>query len=629
MFARVIKNFLVILTFASGMMPSGTLAQRPIGTQDGSMRAIENVGNLDVYVKGPNGGALTRAAVVTLAKVNGQFFREGTARAGHLRIENVPPTEYNLRVVAPGFSTATKKVEVRESADMKVTIELEATSEGINAISDREAALLGPKAQKVLGKAIEALRMNKTADARGFLDNAYRMAPGSGEVQYLYGAYELRVGDSAQARSYWAKTLELDPEHYRALISMSEALLHENKAGEAMPYLERAVKAEPTAWRPHALTAEAYLKQGLSEEAIQQAERAQSLGHGKAAVVQPVLAAALFKQGKSEQAMAILQNYVKEHPSDTEAKKEFAALQNSKEGSPDSEAMGSATVGGEVDVLPSSWLPPDIDEKVGDVEPGAVCNLDEVLKKTGNRIQEFLQNVDRFTATESMQRESINKWGIAASPINRKFEYLVDVEEVKAGFFSVEEYRTNSQGGNEFADDIASIGVPAMILILHQHNTVNFDIACEGLATWNGRKAWQVHFRQRSDRPNTMRAYKMGLLGQAHAVGLKGRAWIAADTFQVLRMETQMIAPMREIHLAADYTAIEYAPVYFKGRDLEMWLPQSAEVYSDWKGRRFHWRHSFSNYLLFSVDDKQHISLPKTEAEAPATPGGETSKPNP
>jgi hypothetical protein len=47
---------------------------------------------------------------------------------------------------------------------------------------------------------------------------------------------------------------------------------------------------------------------------------------------------------------------------------------------------------------------------------------------------------------------------------------------------------------------------------------------------------------------------------------------------------------------------------------VSLWLPQSAEVFFDWKGRRIHRRHSFSDYLLFAVEDKQHISAPKSEA---------------
>jgi hypothetical protein len=59
-----------------------------------------------------------------------------------------------------------------------------------------------------------------------------------------------------------------------------------------------------------------------------------------------------------------------------------------------------------------------------------------------------------------------------------------------------------------------------------------------------------------------------------------------------------------------------------------MWLPQSAEVFADWRGRRFHRRHSFSKYLLFSVDEKQKISAPKITEEASQNPAVEVAKPN-
>jgi len=43
------------------------------------------------------------------------------------------------------------------------------------------------------------------------------------------------------------------------------------------------------------------------------------------------------------------------------------------------------------------------------VEPGSACNLEEVVQKAGQRIQEFVKNVERFTATESLVHETINK----------------------------------------------------------------------------------------------------------------------------------------------------------------------------------------------------------------------------
>ena len=70
---------------------------------------------------------------------------------------------------------------------------------------------------------------------------------------------------------------------------------------------------------------------------------------------------------------------------------------------------------------------------------------------------------------------------------------------------------------------------------------------------------------------------------------------------------------MPQIKLVADHTAIEYGPVRFHIPNVETWLPQSAEVYYDWRGKRIHRRHSFSNYMLFGVDEKQHIAEPKIQ----------------
>lgn len=194
---------------------------------------------------------------------------------------------------------------------------------------------------------------------------------------------------------------------------------------------------------------------------------------------------------------------------------------------------------------------------------------------------------------------------------------MVSIQESQPGIFDVEEFRNSAGSAGGFPDGIETNGLPSMVLIFHPLYARDFEMTCEGLASWNGSLAWQVHFRQRSDRPNRMRAYKVGIDGPSFPVALKGRAWIAADSFQIVRMETDMIAPIPQIRLAADYTVIEYGPVHFSERKLDMWLPQSAEVYFDWRGKRIHRRHSFSKYLLFSVDDKQNISAPKATQETP------------
>src|SRR5712692_8439635 len=263
-----------------------------------------------------------------------------------------------------------------------VQLQPAAAEEGASA--DPRVSSLAPKAQKAIGKAFEGLGSNMTLTAQGatkvrnHLETAYRVAPTSAEVSYLFGVYWLQMNDRAQAKSYWKKTIELYPHHYRALISLGQSLVDENKLGEALPYLERAVQAEPSFWRAHAIYADLYLRQGFPEEAVKHAERALQLGHGDAAVVQRYLAAALAKRGEKDKAVSVLQAYVQDNHGDTAAKKQLERLQLPETENPRDAAETSSqdmvepwTLDGITALpLPTSWLPPDTDKKVPPVELG-------------------------------------------------------------------------------------------------------------------------------------------------------------------------------------------------------------------------------------------------------------------
>src|SRR5262249_879227 len=149
-----------------------------------------------------------------------------------------------------------------------------------------------------------------------------------------------------------------------------------------------------------------------------------------------------------------------------------------------------------------------------------------------------------------------------------------------------------------------------------------YEMRCEGLAHLNGsgRLAWQVHFKQRPDKPVRDRVYRFGESGVAYPVALGGRAGIDAETFQVVRMGPDIDAPPQAIPLMADHTILEYGAVHFEKDHVDMWLPRTAEVYTEIRDRRTHRRHTFSDYFLFSVDDRQKIHTPKTEQAPAAAP---------
>jgi tetratricopeptide (TPR) repeat protein len=643
MCVRILNYLWVILIISCGfLLPVEVWAGQPAAEPGGQvpysssstvtagqaqLEDVEKQADIDVYVKGPNGAPLDGSAVVTLTKLDGAFVDQKTAKNGYARFNGVHATEYRIQVLAPKYQATARQLEVQERSLAKITIDMTPLS-AEEAASSVGFYSLAPKTQREVGKALEELRANKPNDARKHLEAAQKGAPTSAEIEYLFGVYSSQVNDQVQAKAYWMKTLELNPKHLSALLAVGQELLQENKSTEAMPYLTRAAEAEPSSWRAHALLAEGLVLQHQNDEATKEAERAIQLGHERAAVVQPLLARALAGRGDRDEATKVLQAYVETHPRDTAANKDLEALKNPKAGdaSSDTAAAASEMAAMNKDAtalpMPSKWMPPDVDEKVPPVEAGASCAVDDVVSKAGKQLLDLISDVDRFAATESLTHESINRSGLASYPEKRKFDYVVSIQEVQHGYLNVEEYRNAGGSPAEFPNGVATNGLPALVLIFHPYNAMNFEMTCEGLARWNGGLAWQIHFKQRTDKPNTIKRYRIGADGPSYPVALKGRTWISADNYQILRLETDLVAPVPQIRLVADHTAVEYGPVKFSKGNVNMWLPQSAEVYYEWKGRRVHRRHSFSNYLLFGVEDKQKITVPKVdEAPADSAPG--------
>jgi len=178
---------------------------------------------------------------------------------------------------------------------------------------------------------------------------------------------------------------------------------------------------------------------------------------------------------------------------------------------------------------------------------------------------------------------------------------------------SVEEYRKASGIHQDFPEDIETVGLPSLALIFHPYLRERYDFQCEGLGSWRGKGAWVVHFQQRADQASGMLTYHIGR--RYIAVGLKGRAWVDAETSQIVAMESDIMKPISEIKLFRDHQLVEYGPVSFRNNATQLWLPKSADWYCSISGKRFYRRHSFNEFLLFSVDDKQKIGAPQIPAE--------------
>ena len=258
------------------------------------------------------------------------------------------------------------------------------------------------------------------------------------------------------------------------------------------------------------------------------------------------------------------------------------------------------------------WQPAGIDETKLSVAPGVTCP-DNVIEKSGEGVQELVKNVSRIAALEHLLHEQVDEIGNPITKQTRDYNYVASISEYQPGFLSVDEYRDAHSGLNDYPDHISSSGFAALALVFHPDMRDNFTMTCEGLGDWKGQSVWIVHFRQRDDRPARIHDYKLG--AQIYSVRLKGRAWITSDKFQIVRIESELVDPMKPIQLLSEHQIVEYGPNPFPRKNMELWLPKTAEIYFDFRRHRYYRRHSFDHYMLFSVESEDKQKPPKTPVD--------------
>jgi hypothetical protein len=261
------------------------------------------------------------------------------------------------------------------------------------------------------------------------------------------------------------------------------------------------------------------------------------------------------------------------------------------------------------------WAPPDVDDAIPPVSTVTPCPLPQLLHDASDRVQELADNLQRFSAKERIGDADIDKNGKPHNGRTSVFDYVAEIRS-DLGSTYVEEYRS---GGSAIASSagLLDTGTAAFALIFHPLHIEQFAMDCEGLTSIGTRPVWQLHFAQRPDRVNDFHAFRVN--GNLYRVNLKGRAWVAADNYVVVRLETDLIEPIKEIALQVEHMVIDYGPVEFRKRNLQLWLPGSASLYVDFHGHRYQRRHDFSDFQLFWVETEQQVrethqgTLPKTK----------------
>ncbi len=597
-------------------------AQRPAGPPTAPQRSAtsssvfptENT-DVAVSVRESTGVPLPVGAMVKLYSGGGSYRTASTQDGATATFTKIFSGEYDVEVTALGYKTAKEHVSVfAGGATITVYIYMHPENEGASGSVAPPALIMTPRLQGEIDKGLEKQRKREFEEARKHFEKAAKMAPGNPDVQYLLGMLEYVQEHFDAARKKFELALSIYPSHERSLLALGELELRTGDPAAAAQTLEKAYQVNGADWRTHLLLANAYFLQKDYEKAIPHATRATELAKERAAMAWLLLGRILASAGKRDRAKRAFETLLRNFPKDSgaaEARAQIAEL-----GKPVAETVSHVAA----PLIPAPapppaaslrpWAPPDIDSKEYPAVQDVVCKEGDVIQRTQARTARQLGNFEKFLATEHIEHQEVDAYGNPGPAKTKDFSYIVIIEHPRPGVSFVNERRDGGENLGSFPSGLATLGLVGLGVNIFDRNYADgLDYKCEGLGSWRGRAAWQMRFEQKKGIPSQLRTWRNNR-GE-FPIPLKGRVWIAASSYDVLHVETDLREPVPELQLSRDHLIVDYGSVVFDKSHTTLWLPWSAEMFMELRGKRYHHRHTLTNYLLFSVDTTTTITQPK------------------
>lgn len=605
---------------SSGGAPTPPVAQRSEGPSFPTAHEVPV--DVQVSVREPSGMPLAGNALVKLYSERGAHLTVPTQDNSTATFPQILEGEYDIEVTASGYKTAQEHASVfAGGTTCTVYVYLHSENESAPGNSAPSGPVMTPRLQGEIDKGLDKMRRHQYEAARTQFEKAAKLAPGNPDIQYLLGMLEYTQEHFDAARQKFQAALSVYPSHERSLLSLGELQLRTGDAAAASQTLEKAYQLNGADWRTHWLLANAYAQEKNYEKALLHATRAAELGKEHAAPAWMLLGQIMVQEEKREEAKKAFETVVRSFPNDpavAEAKSQLAALDKAvvtpvSNALPPPQPVPPPTPH-PTPVAVRPWAPPDIDSKEYPAVQDVPCSENDLVQRTQAKMMRQLGNFEKFLATEHIEHQEVDANGIPGTAREKDFNYLIFVEHPRPGMSFLEEKRDGGENLNSFPTSLATQGLAALALsVFDPSYEGDLNYKCEGLGTWRGQAVWRLRFEQRKDAPSRIRTWRNNR--GTYSIPLKGRVWIAASSYDVLHIETDLREPVKELELTRDHLLIDYGPVKFERSGTTLWLPWEAEMFMELRGKRYHHTHTLRNYMLFSVDTGNNIAKPKPAPE--------------
>ena len=253
--------------------------------------------------------------------------------------------------------------------------------------------------------------------------------------------------------------------------------------------------------------------------------------------------------------------------------------------------------------------------------------LSPILDDLGRKILEMVKSFPNTTADEAIHQEKLNRKGAVRGTQDQRFRYLclVPSDAKEPGFV---EYRADSSGYEAIPKGLnegfmLTRGFASIPLIFHPAYRTESTFRYLGRQNVDGRPTYVVAFAQLPGRARLIGSFQTEK--DSLTTLSQGLAWIDANTCQIVRIHTDLLAPLPELGLEKATSNMDFNEVRFSRLKESYWLPKEVTVTLDWNGKLLRNKHEYSGFKIFDVDATEKVGKPKASAESSAEPKESTA----
>jgi tetratricopeptide (TPR) repeat protein len=239
--------------------------------------------------------------------------------------------------------------------------------------------------------------------------------------------------------------------------------------------------------------------------------------------------------------------------------------------------------------------------------------LDSILNSVGTTVAQFFANFPNTSSVEQIHQEKLRRKDKVGTTLDQKFRYLCFAPAETYGP-RFEEYRSDPVGSQAAPLGLGegymlTAGFASASLIFHPLYQSQSEFRYLGRQRVNGRDAHVIAFAQQPAKARLNGTFNSGSMSMP--TFSQGLAWIDPQSYEVIRLRTDLLKTLPEMNLETETTDITYGEVHFRDLPTGFWLPQEVTVSVDWNGKHLRNQHRYSEFKVFNVAATEKQGKPK------------------